>query len=126
MAYRAPKTCSICSVTVHGGGTRCPLHPRDAERGTTVERGYDSDWRKIAKAKLETDPFCEIRLKCSGVMAEAVDHKIPIYVRPDLRLVWSNLQSCCRACNNAKRDIDRKTNWPRTPESQVPRERIEF
>ena len=56
--------------------------------------------------KLAADPFCQIETHCKGMMpdnvATEVDHIIPIRQRPDLRLVWSNLQSACRACHSAK------------------------
>ena len=129
MAHRAGKPCTYpgCGAVAAGGaGSRCPAHAYDKARGKTAERGYDGAWRKVAAAKLAADPFCQIRLKCDGGIAEAVDHRIPRWVRPDLRLSWDNLQSCCTACNTAKREVDRKTNWALVPEANKPHETISF
>jgi 5-methylcytosine-specific restriction endonuclease McrA len=40
-------------------------------------------------------------------LAEEVDHKIRIVERPDLRLVWENLQSLCGRCHAAKSAAER-------------------
>ena len=99
---KRPCAASGCAELVASG--RCSKHARelDRARGTTTERGYDSDWEVLRKSKLATDPVCEIRLLCQGEVATEVDHIIPIEQRPDLRLEWSNLQSCCKRCNVAK------------------------
>jgi len=83
---------------------RCREHARRAEsaRGSAAERGYGSDWRRLRTAKLATDPVCQIRTHCHGIVAEEVDHIVPIRERPDLRLEWSNLQSACKRCHSAK------------------------
>lgn len=91
-----------CRVLVANG--RCAGHAYAPERPKTAARGYDADWRKLRALKLATDPFCQIRTHCQGAPATEVDHIVPIALRPDLRLVWSNLQSACKPCNAAKRD----------------------
>jgi 5-methylcytosine-specific restriction enzyme A len=79
---------------------------RERFRGTPQERGYDTAWVKLRRAKLAANPLCEIQTHCKGMIPECrateVDHRIPIEVRPDLRLVWENLQSACHACHSAK------------------------
>lgn len=90
---------------------RCAEHATAAERqrGTTKERGYAGTWPKLRAMKLRRDPMCEIETHCGKGLgrsdpdrATEVDHIIPISQRPDLRLVWSNLQSACKPCNAAK------------------------
>jgi|SRR5581483_1078129 len=97
-----PCAAQPCSELVEKG--RCAKHRQelDADRGTTVQRGYDAAWKRIRAAKLARDPFCEIRTNCDGAIATEVDHREPIAQRPDLRLEWSNLQSSCKSCNAAK------------------------
>jgi 5-methylcytosine-specific restriction protein A len=75
-------------------------------RGTTKERGYDQTWKRLRRQKLVANPLCEIKTHCKGLFpdnaATEVDHVIPIRERPDLRLVWENLQSACGPCHRAK------------------------
>jgi 5-methylcytosine-specific restriction enzyme A len=95
-----------CAVLVPVGTPRCVAHGRvqEARRGSTVSRGYDADHRRLRKAKLAVDPFCQIRTHCQGAIANEIDHIIPISQRPDLRLEWTNVQSACKPCNVAKRN----------------------
>lgn len=91
----------------------CPEHSAHQQRGGVDRqekasrhvRGYDHDWARLRAAKLRADPYCEVRRYCHpGVssLAREVDHIIPLYLRPDLRLAWSNLQSVCLPCHAAK------------------------
>jgi 5-methylcytosine-specific restriction protein A len=73
----------------------------DARCGRTADRGHDADWRRLRALKLATDPVCEIRTRCQGMVAGEVDHKIPIRDAPELRLEWSNPQSSCHHCHAA-------------------------
>jgi len=57
--------------------------------------------------KLAANPWCEIKNLCRESplilqVATEVDHIEPIAKHPELRLVWSNLQSACRPCHSAK------------------------
>lgn len=92
---------------------RCEGHRRQAQRhcdenrGTPRERGYDRAWERLRTLKLAANPFCEIRKHCADLtrarqLARDVDHIVPIAERPELRLVWSNLQSACQACHRWK------------------------
>jgi 5-methylcytosine-specific restriction enzyme A len=87
-----------CGALVNSG--YCHAH-KPKERKTS-EKGLGADWRKLRALKLATHPICQIRIRCQGDVATEVDHIIPRCTRPDLRLEWSNLQSACRACNQAK------------------------
>jgi len=104
MASLPKRSCAQpgCPNLVESG--RCPTHQRkwNRDRGSSTARGYGSDWQRLRAIKLNTDPFCQIMTHCNGAMPTEVDHIIPIEQRPDLRLVWSNLQSTCDPCHNAK------------------------
>lgn len=96
------RPCSRCPAL------NCQIHRSTEERvrrGTTTERGYDGDWETVRAAKLATDPICEIRSVCQGMVASQVHHVETIKARPNLRLEWSNLRSICGPCH---RQIHRK------------------
>jgi 5-methylcytosine-specific restriction protein A len=100
----APRACGAqpCSRMAEYRG-RCQVHAQANERmrGSAADRGYDTDWRRLRKAKLATDPICELRTRCIGMVATEVHHVISIRDRPDLRLEWSNLRSTCKPCHSA-------------------------
>lgn len=85
----------------------CPVHGKAGaqfDRPSREARGYDRTWRKLRLAILARDKYlCQICLQ-KGLLkiADAVDHKIPISQRPDLRLDPDNLQACCTPCNSRK------------------------
>jgi 5-methylcytosine-specific restriction endonuclease McrA len=84
---------------------RAPDH-----RESAAKRGYDRKWRILRRAYIARHPLCEPKYLCDGHPAADVDHIVPIDVKPELRLVESNLQSICRSCHNYKtRRIDPKT-----------------
>lgn len=73
---------------------------RNEIRGTNKQRGYDEQWNRISRMKRQQQPICEI---CKDAAAEDVDHIQPFKgIGDPLRLQWSNLQSVCRKCHNAK------------------------
>ena len=68
-----------------------------------ADNPYDAHWRRLRRAFLAANPLCARHLeRALTVAANEVDHKIPIAVRPDLRLEWDNLQSLCKPCHSAK------------------------
>lgn len=74
--------------------------PRES-RGNRHERGYDNDWERAAEAFRRRYPFCaECEHKGLTILCDAVDHKIPVKCRPDLRMVPSNWWSLCNLCHN--------------------------
>lgn len=80
---------------------------KDDRRPSHSLRGYDRTWYRLRAAKLSREPLCEAAEICKDHpiirrVATQVDHVIPIRLRPDLRLVWSNLQSLCASCHSAK------------------------
>ena len=96
-----------CAALVERGYCRAHRWVIDARRGSPSARGYDRTWQRLRKLKLAANPLCEIGTHCANLpitrrLATEVDHIIPIRDRPDLRLVWSNLQSACHRCHSAK------------------------
>ena len=53
-----------CGALVELGVTRCTKHERakrerdKRQRGTTAERGYGAEWRRIRAAHLSANPWC--------------------------------------------------------------------
>src|SRR5579872_3300163 len=81
-------------------------------RGTTTQRGYDSTYERLMRMVLAEEPLCRECLKVGLVEASAqCDHIIPIRVRPDLRLVRSNLQGLCTSHHSAK--TAKENGWVR-------------
>lgn len=98
-----------CSALVARG--RCKAHESqrhtwvDSRRGTSSERGYDADWRKVRRAKLAAEPLCEECRKQKRIrVATEVHHIRTIEEAPELRLEWSNLMSLCKPCHSAIKD----------------------
>ncbi|QQP93545.1 HNH endonuclease (plasmid) [Skermanella sp. TT6] len=75
----------------------------DRHRGSAASRGYDGDWRRLRLAHIQSEPLCR-RCKAEGriVVADVVDHIVPISVDPDRRLDPSNLQSLCKHHHDVK------------------------
>src|SRR5215470_4282063 len=60
---------------------------------------YDSPaWRKLRARFLGLHPVC----RYCGAEARHVDHVQPVRSRPDLALVWENLQALCPSCHSMK------------------------
>ena len=124
--------------TLCDGEAYCPEHKRqtqrrhDERRGTSAERGYDADHRRlrilcfirdewrcvdcgwepnVAKdwRQFELGPppteqvLAELKARFSrGERHLHADHQIPIEARPDLRLDLDNLRTRCNTCHSAK------------------------
>jgi len=80
----------------------------DRRRGSTKERGYDADWKRIAECRRQLDcGLCQMCLLEGLVRAsQLVDHIIPIHVRPDWRLEIGNTQVLCFDCHTIKTSDD--------------------
>jgi len=113
-----------------GGPSRCPAHTatkyseKNATRGPRAGLSYsDAAWHALRLLKLSRNPWCEIKTHCRNYsllrqLATEVDHIKPIAERPELRLVWSNLQSACKPCHSAKtiNELRQKLNASRASE----------
>ena len=105
---------------------------QDKQRGTSASRGYDTDHRRLRLICFERDAWrcvecgwepdivadcrrfelgdppaekvlVELRQRFSrGERHLHADHRVPIALQPDLRLVLENLQTLCDACHNRK------------------------
>lgn len=102
MPFRAPRLCT-CGFKI-AAGELCPCERRraadarakhDKGRPSSHDRGYDAAWRKLRAAFLEANPICCVE-DC-GLAATDADHILSVRIRPDLRLVWSNLRAYCHA-----------------------------
>jgi 5-methylcytosine-specific restriction endonuclease McrA len=112
----------------------CAEHRRqqDERRGTSAERGYDADHRRLRVLCFQRDEWrctdcgfeptivadfrrfgmgtppvepvlTELRQRFSlGERHLHADHQIPITVRPDLRLDLDNMRTRCNSCHSAK------------------------
>jgi 5-methylcytosine-specific restriction protein A len=72
-------------------------------RRRTVARGYDWQWRRAREFYLTSHVFCECdehQGKDTGVLAEVVDHRIPIAKAPHLRLEPSNFVAMSKRCHD--------------------------
>ena len=74
---------------------------REERRGTRHDRGYDYQWAKSSEAFRRRHPICQ---ECERVdiivPVDVVDHKIPVSLRPDLRMDRKNWWSLCHHCHN--------------------------
>ncbi len=70
----------------------------DKARGSTTQRGYDEDWKRLRAAFLSRHPQCS---SCKAPATD-VDHVLPVRDRPDLRLAWRNFNALCHRCHSSK------------------------
>ena len=82
----------------------------DRNRGSTTERGYDSDWERVAEHRRQLDcGLCQACINVGLVIASPiVDHIIPLHVRPDWRLEINNTQVLCHPHHTRKTSEDTK------------------
>lgn len=96
-----PSNTSTCPACFE----KLPTRPRNesALKPSASQRGYDGQWRKVARAVLERDRWaCQIcGVQLVGKNA-TVDHMIPLSIAPHLRLDMTNLRAACRSCNSRR------------------------
>lgn len=102
MPDRAPHACPGCGATTSEKG-RCANcrsarnRAIDERRGSSAERGYDADWKRVRDSFLATNPLCAFCHERNVVtLAEVVDHIVPIAQSPRDRLDPRNLRSLCK------------------------------
>lgn len=111
MPGRRPRPCLDCG-TLTRNPSRCDEHQaawearRDAQRGTSAQRGYDSRWRRTAAAAV-ADHRAVYGGWCPG-------YRVPGHEADDLTADHivakarggtdepSNMQVLCRGCNSRK------------------------
>ena len=88
----------------------------DQRRGSTTERGYDGDWKRLAEQRRQIDAeLCQSCLALGRLSpSPLVDHIVPIHIRPDWRLELGNTQVLCRDCHTRKTSEDMRRYGGRT------------
>lgn len=138
MSNAPQRQCSAPGCPVLTSGGRCDDHRRarqhehDAVRGSSAERGYDADYRRLRilcfrrddwkcvdcgwepeliriwrEVGLGLPPAKQVLEELRRAFARGerhlhADHQIPIDERPDLRLDLDNLKTRCDKCHRAK------------------------
>ena len=100
--HRNPSRCDTCTTAYQ--------RRRDAQRGSSAQRGYGSAWRKARTTVMERH-LVESGAVCPGfgVPAHAADPAALTvdHIRPKAKGEGDspdNLRVLCRACNSRKRD----------------------
>jgi len=97
------KPCLVCGSLSHE--PRCPTHR--VNRPSSTARGYDSRWRRRAKAQVRAVPLCECQGcgihagQCGSQSDLTADHIHPLARGGSADDV---LQTLCRPCNSSKKD----------------------
>jgi 5-methylcytosine-specific restriction enzyme A len=78
-------------------------------RGSSSDRGYDSEWKRLRGWHLKREPNCrECYFRGRLTAATMVNHVIPIQDAPELRLDKRNLSSVCKDHHDTViRDLER-------------------
>ena len=80
-----------------------PAQAYDRQRGSAASRGYDRTWQRLRRLVLTDEPLCRHCLAAGRVQpAIEVHHLVAVRIRPDLRLVRSNLAALCKPCHSAE------------------------
>ena len=116
MPQRAFRPCSApgCPELVRDG-RYCKQHATkinkryNKQRGTSAQRGYGANWRKLRKMVLARNPICEdpfgLHKEYSELIkANEVDHIIPKKHGGESEM--SNLQSLCKSCHSKKTAVE--------------------
>lgn len=84
-------------------GRYCAHHGREEsrryerQRGTSVQRGYGGQWRKLRNAVIARDPICT---DCGRAPSTDADHKTPR--SQGGQDTMENLTGKCHACHSSK------------------------
>jgi len=84
-------------------------------RGSSTARGYGSNWRKLRKMILASNPMC-VAEGCNEPATD-VDHIIP--KAKGGRDEYDNLQGLCRSCHSKKTAKECKRGWKPTGKKYV-------
>ncbi|TGN68270.1 HNH endonuclease [Paracoccus liaowanqingii] len=101
---RPPRLCACGQIVPAGQLCTCQVmamrarkRRHDQNRPSSLQRGYNGEWRKLRAEFLRHHPFCAF----CGVEAKHVDHKVRHQGDKALLLSWANLQSLCAHCHNS-------------------------
>jgi 5-methylcytosine-specific restriction protein A len=108
---RSQRPCSVPGCTNLCANRWCEIHEKDKTvtrkydlyRGSSTERGYGGEWRKVRLQILKRDNFLCVACLATGrpTTATDVDHIVPM-ARGGARLDPNNLQSLCSVCHKRK------------------------
>lgn len=75
----------------------------DRHRGSSADRGYGADWRRLRAIVMREEPLCRECTKNGRVEPTTeVDHIVPHRGDEQLRLDRKNCQGLCTPCHSAK------------------------
>ncbi|MGE5482253.1 MAG: HNH endonuclease [Bacteroidota bacterium] len=107
MPRRLHKPCAYPGCPSLVGDSRfCPAHAQverrieDERRGSARDRGYDTRWDKVRRAKLARDPLCERCLQVGRVTPATMVHHLRSLRQGGEALEMANLLSVCRRCHD--------------------------
>ena len=77
---------------------RCPTcasaHARN--RGTTTQRGYGTEWQRVARQQVADEPWCS---RCKSSQDLTADHVVSL---AHGGTTSQKLKTLCRTCNSSK------------------------
>lgn len=82
-----------------------PVRLYDDRRGSSTQRGYDRQWRKMREEYFKRNPFCSHCRKLLG-MKKVLDHRIAKAQGGTDH--DANLQGLCVRCHNRKTGMERR------------------
>lgn len=120
--------CLSCGQPANG--SRCPEHTLDA-KGSTTDRGYDSQWDRLSKRARRLQPFCT---DCGSTEDLQLDHLPSAWDRKAKRLsirLGIDAQVVCGPCNRARgaargNAVTRGDAPPPTTSRPLPRQSLRF
>ena len=119
MARSAPSACStpMCAGMATKGTLCDPCRSekettyRDSPERARLNKFYASPlWRRLSQRVRRETPLC-VRCTTQGltVVADIVDHILPVRTHWDKRFDKTNLQPLCHSCHNKKTASDRRS-----------------
>ena len=94
-----PSTAKSSRCSIHDAAWKAREKARrrryNAARGSSEQQGYGHTWRKIRKAMLQAEPYCQC-----GARANTVDHIVPR--RKGGSNEPGNLVAMCHSCHSRK------------------------
>ena len=91
--------CAVLTADGHCEAHKTERYAYDRWRGSSAERGYDADWKRIRTEALKRDKYLCQHCLPRPVPATEVHHDVPIALDPSRRLDLHNLVSLCHACH---------------------------
>lgn len=89
--------------------SRCDCPPKQDNRPSSSQRGYDAKWRKTRKAYLTAHPYCET----CGEPATDVHHLDGCGPLGPFGHDHRNLQALCHFCHSQETAVAQPGGWNR-------------